>query len=563
MGEPALLSETPPLQGVLRHSRPHLRPHRARIAGALITSAAATASLVLVPAAIGAATDAVLTGDARALWFAVGAVCALALARLVLLRAAEIQLVAVGERVVHHLRDLVVARLAAAPLRFLEAHRGGDLLRRATGEIADLATFLRSQLPDVLSAFGYLGFSVVLLAFYSWQLLLLLAVVFAPMATLITRAFERAAGPAFSAESATQATVAATYRETLEARETLQIAGAQDEWLDRFRRDNQAYQSATRATQVALRRVMLMQIAQGITVAVLLVAGGWLVAAGSISVGTVVVFVVASRELFMLTGDLAHLVGDLQTSRVGTARLLDLLAGTEPPAAGDGRLPERGDLVVEHASYAYGTGPAAVHAVTARFPAGSRTAVVGGTGSGKTTLAKVLVGLYAPDAGAVRFAGTDLAAADPAEVRRRIVLVPQEVHLMTGTLRHNLAVVPGAPDRDRIGRAIDHLGLRDWVDALGTGAATGLDAELGRRGEGLSAGERQLVGLLRAALVDPAVLVLDEATADLDPAAAARLENAIDRMRDGRTLVVIAHRPETIARLPAVVRLAAGRVVPA
>ena len=559
MAEQALLAEEPDVRRVLRRSWPHLRRYRLRIALGLLTSAAATASLVGIPAAIGAATDAILAGDRDTLMLAVGAVIALALLWMVLLRWAEIQMVSTGERIVQDLRDLVVHRLSRAPLRFLESHRGGDLLRRATGEVSDLAMFVRGQLPDVLSTFGYLLFSVVMLAVYSWSLLLLLVVVFAPMAYLITRAFERAAGPAFSAEAATQATVAATYREAVDARETLQAAGAEGEWLDRFNRDNQEFQAATRQTQVALRRVVLMQIAQGLTVAVLLVAGGLLVAAGSITVGTVVVFVVASRELFALTGDLAHLVGDMQTSRIGVARLLDLFDRTDPGDrdGADGALPARGELTLTDVGFAYGeyAGRAAdttvLGGLTLAFAPGSRTALVGETGAGKTTLAKVLSGLYRPDEGTVRFAGVDLREAPPDEVRRRIVLVPQEVHLLGGTLRNNLVVVPGAPtDADRWS-AVDALDLREWVEAL----PGGLDCELGRRGDELSAGERQLVGLLRAALVDPAVLILDEATADLDPVAAARLEGAIDRLRGGRTLVVVAHRPETIARMPRTVRL--------
>ncbi|THJ25115.1 ATP-binding cassette domain-containing protein, partial [Candidatus Frankia alpina] len=154
------------------------------------------------------------------------------------------------------------------------------------------------------------------------------------------------------------------------------------------------------------------------------------------------------------------------------------------------------------------------------------------------------------------YGGVDLRTASPEQVRARIVLIPQQVHIISGTLAENLALTPGAPDRAAMQRAVELLGLTEWVARL----PGGLDADLGARGERLSAGERQIVGLLRAALVDPSVLVLDEATADLDPEVAGRLETAVDRLRSGRTLIVIAHRPATIERLPRTVRVEAGRL---
>ncbi|WP_425343350.1 MULTISPECIES: ATP-binding cassette domain-containing protein [Pseudofrankia] len=304
--------------------------------------------------------------------------------------------------------------------------------------------------------------------------------------------------------------------------------------------------------------------------------------AGHLGVGTVVVFVVATRNLFESWLTLAGLAGQAQLARVGLARLTDLLE-TLPPAAATGHaeapvyietarslevsgsdgppgrgsdLPARGDLVADGVRFGYVDGADVLRGVSVTFPAGDRAGLVGATGSGKTTLAKLLAGLYEPDVGTVRYGGVDLRSVPPERVRSRIVLIPQQVHIITGTLAENLALTPGAPDRAAMERAVELLGLADWV-ARRPG---GLDADLGARGDRLSAGERQIVGLLRAALVDPPVLVLDEATADLDPDIARRLETAVERFRPGRTLIVIAHRPTTIERLPRVVRVEAGRL---
>lgn len=189
--------------------------------------------------------------------------------------------------------------------------------------------------------------------------------------------------------------------------------------------------------------------------------------------------------------------------------------------------------------------------LSVRVEPGERVGLVGPTGSGKTTLAKLMTGLYAPDSGTVRYDGHDLAALAPAELRRRIVLIPQRVHMIEGTLLDNLRLVPGDPDERSIAEAVERLGIADWIRSLDEG----LHTDLGRGASKLSAGELQLIGLVRAALLDPAVLVLDEATADIDPETARTLETAIDTLRADRTLIVIAHREATIKRLPRTIRL--------
>ncbi|MGW1235862.1 ABC transporter ATP-binding protein [Streptomyces californicus] len=563
MAEPQRLTATPEQRRVLRRAWPHMRPERRGIALALLAGAAATATTVAVPAVIGAGVDQILQRDRAGLFTAVAALTVLALLRLVLFRRSELLLIAVGERVVRSLRDLAVTRLSRAPLRFLEAHPSGDLLRRTTTEIADLANFVRGQLPDVLTVGAYLLFTTVLLLTYSPLLTIALALVFVPAIVTVLRLFKKAANPAFAAEAAAAGTVAATYRELVQSREMLRTGGGTAFWRERFLADNERRYRAARRSQRSLFLISLARIVQSLTTAVLLLVGGWLAARGSISVGTVVVFILATRQLFDSATQASNLVGQVQVSLVGLARLLDLLTTTAPrpalhaPRQAPDDAPagpvtaERGVLEVEDLHYSYVAGTEALGGVSVRVEPGERVGLVGPTGSGKTTLAKLMTGLYAPDSGAVRYDGHDLTALDPAELRRRIVLVPQRVHLIEGTLLDNLRLVPGDPGEPRIAEAVDRLGLADWVRTLDGGLHTDLGRGTGR----LSAGELQLIGLVRAALLDPAVLVLDEATADIDPETARTLETAIDTLRADRTLIVIAHREATIKRLPRVIHL--------
>ncbi|MDF9808663.1 ATP-binding cassette subfamily B protein [Streptomyces sp. HB372] len=564
MAEHQRLTATPDQRRVLRRAWPHMRPERRGITLALLAGAAATATTVAVPAVIGAGVDQILARDRSGLFTAVAALTVLALLRLILFRQSELLLIAVGERVVRALRELAVTRLSRAPLRFLEAQPSGDLLRRTTTEIADLANFVRGQLPDVLTVAAYLLFTTVLLLTYSPLLTLALALVFVPAIVCVLRLFKKAANPAFAAEAAAAGTVATTYRELVQSREMLQTGGGIGFWRERFLADNERRYRAARRSQRSLFLISLARIVQSLTTAVLLLVGGWLAARGSISVGTVVVFILATRQLFDSATQASNLVGQVQISLVGLARLLDLLSTTAPragihaprPAADDDaqRGPvtaERGVLEIEDLRYSYVAGTEVLGGLSVRVEPGERVGLVGPTGSGKTTLAKLMTGLYAPDSGTVRYDGHDLAALAPAELRRRIVLIPQRVHMIEGTLLDNLRLVPGDPDERSIAEAVERLGIADWISSLDEGLHTDLGRGTGR----LSAGELQLIGLLRAALLDPAVLVLDEATADIDPETAHTLETAIDTLRADRTLIVIAHREATIKRLPRTIRL--------
>lgn len=552
MAEVRRLSAAPPLAGALRGLLPDLRPHTPALAAAVAVVLVGTGATALVPPLLAAGIDAAAVGSLPGLHRAAVLGFALAVGIAVAQWSGDRMLAAATERVLAGVRDRVAAGLARAPLRVLEAHRGGELVSRAGTEVERLASVVRVLLPAVLANVGYLTVAAVVLTVASWELTLVLLAGLVPAGALVMRSFHRSSAAAFAAEAQQLGTVSATFAEAFTAREALQRANATGAWTGRHRADCAALLVAVRRTVAALNRLPWMVLVECAVTALLLVAGGVLVQADRVPVGVVVVFVLSSRLLFDSFTQTTGLVGELQDGRVVLARLRDLLEVTEHPVPAAAAVPARGVLEATGVGFGYRPGADVLAGVDLRIGPGDRVAVVGGTGAGKSTLVGLLGGLRTPDRGSVRFAGTDLAELDRGTLRRRIVLVVQRPFLVPGSLRDNLRLVPDPPDDDRLAAAASDLGLSGWVAGLG-----GLGAPIEG---GLSAGERQLVGLLRAAVLDPAVLLLDEATADLDPRTAARIEAALVRLAVGRALVVVAHRPATVARLARRILVAAGTV---
>ena len=312
-------------------------------------------------------------------------------------------------------------------------------------------------------------------------------------------------------------------------------------------------------------------LVSGLVVAAVVGLGTVLGVNGRLTLGELVAFLFLVQ---LFTGPVqigTEVLNELQNAAAGWRRVmavLDTPADVADPGDDGVELP-RGpvDVRFEHVWFAYPGGPAVLRDVDLALPPRARIAVVGETGSGKTTLAKLLTRLMDPTRGRVLLDGVDLRDVRFSSLRERVVLVPQEGFLVDDTLRANIAWgtehreehrrgQPTGADRDDVVRALAELGLLDWADRL----PHGLDTQVGQRGEALSAGERQLVALARAYLADPDLLVLDEATSAVDPATEVRLARALESVTRGRTSVAIAHRLSTAEAADLVVVVEAGEI---
>ncbi|MCB0999543.1 MAG: ABC transporter ATP-binding protein [Acidimicrobiales bacterium] len=439
---------------------------------------------------------------------------------------------------------------------FHRTHTPGELIQRVDGDVTSVSDFLGRVVPRAAGAAFVVVGMVVVLAVVDWRLALGAAAYVAVSLWLVVRSRHRAVGES-SDEMGSYAKLYGGIEERLTAAEDLRANGAATHAMWRFVEEStDAMASSVRRERAFLRMWWMVQgsVAGGSVVA--LVVGTALVSGDVITVGTAFLLF---QYVLLLGRPLEDVVDQLETVQKANGamvRVIDLLAVR--PAIDDGGdiSPPAGPLAVEFrdVSFDYGDEQPVLAGIDLRIAPGRSVGVVGRTGSGKTTLSRLLLRLVDATDGDVLLGGVAVPRIARRELRRRVALIPQEVELFTGTVRDNVTLFDPTPTDDAVATALRRAGLESLVDG-------GVHRQLGAGGAGLSAGEAQLLALARAWLRDPDLLVLDEATARVDPATEQRLEAGIAELMRGRTTVVIAHRLSTLRHVDEIVVLDHGRVV--
>jgi ATP-binding cassette subfamily B protein len=466
-----------------------------------------------------------------------------------------------SERGLATLRIKAFRHVHDLPLLTQNTERRGALVARVTSDVDQVSQFLVFGGLIFVVSVGQMLVATVIMAIYSWQLAIVVWVCFAPL-FLSLRFFQRKLSDAYGtvrrqvglllsaiAEPVVGAAVVRAY--AIEPRTQRRI----DEAISR----HQA--ASTRAQGFTAFSFSLGGLSAGLANAGVLVVGIWLGFAGEITAGKVLAFAFLV-SLFVGPVQMGtQILTDAQNAIAGWRRVIGILdtpADLVDPGS-EGKTLPRGpiDVRFERVSFAYPAGPLVLREVTMDIDAGTRVAIVGETGSGKSTFAKLLTRLMDPSEGAVLLDGVDVRDIRQESLRRSVVLVPQEGFLFDDTITANVRYGRLAASEDEILASADELGLADWI----AGLPRGLETRVGQRGESLSAGERQLVALLRAHLADPDLLVLDEATSAVDPSLEMRIGRALERLMRGRTSVTIAHRLSTAENADEVVVVDRGRIV--
>ncbi len=471
------------------------------------------------------------------------------------------RLYSASERGLATLRAKAFRHIHDLPMLTQNTERRGALVSRVTSDVDQVSQFLVfGGLMLVISA-GQILVATVVMAIYSWQLTLVVWLCFAPL-FLSLRWFQRKLSQAYGVVRAQMGVLLGAIAEPVVGAAVVKAHAVEGRTQDRIDTAIDGFKSANvRAQRFTVVSFSLGGLSGGLANAGVIVGGVWLGFAGDISTGTVLAFAFLVTLFVNPVQMGTQIITDAQNALVSWRRVIGVL---ETPAdlvdpGPDGAVLPRGplDVTFSKVGFAYPGGAPVLHDVDLHLASGTRVAVVGETGSGKSTLAKLLTRLMDPTTGAVLLDGTDVRQIRAESLRRSVVLVPQEGFLFDDTLAANVRYGKLDASTEQIRTSASQLGLQDWIEGL----PDGLESRVGQRGESLSAGERQLVALLRAHLADPDLLVLDEATSAVDPQLEMRINRALERLMLGRTSVTIAHRLSTAENADEVIVVDAGRVV--
>jgi ATP-binding cassette subfamily B protein len=542
---------------VLRRAARLLRPYRAEVAVAVFVMVTFTAATVAGPAFVRYGVDHGLkAGKSSALNRAAIGYAIVALTALVLSRTQILLVTRVGEKFLRDLRIRVFGHILGMSMAFFDKEQTGRLVARMTSDIDSLQELIQQGLVAFATNFLLLLFTITLMLLLS-PMLSAVCLIALPIVIIASIKFQRSSNRAYLKVRDRIGQTLSTFQEGISGVRVIQAFGREDVQVRRFGRANQAQLDANvHAVKISALYFPVVELAGIATTAAILGIGGALYHQNHVTLGTIVAFSLLLANLFEPVQQLSQMFNMVQSSAAALAKLFGLLdtrsAIEERLGAVD--LPRTGDLVASHVGFAYDGRTYVLKNVSLTVAPGERLALVGPTGAGKSTLAKLLSRLYDPVDGTITYGGVDLRDATFSSLRERIVVVPQEGYLFQGSIMDNVRIgKPSATDSD-VAEALQLIGAYDRFASL----TEGLDTEVRERGSRLSAGERQLVSLARAALANPQVLVLDEATSNLDPGTEADVEQAMTALMEGRTVLVIAHRLSTAERADRVAVVDAG-----
>ena len=537
------------------------RPYRARTALAIVTLIAYTAVALLPPYLAKLAVDQGLEAhDLRRLSVIVAAFVAAGVAAFVLSGAQTYFTGWVGERALADLRIQLFRHLQRLSLGFYERNRTGAIVSRITNDVEALDQLVTDGISSLVQNSLVLGGTVVVLFLLDWRLALATLVVL-PLMGLATVWFRSRSNHAYRRVRERLGLVTATLAEDISGMRVVQSFTREPTSQTTFRGVNERYREANYET-VILNGVYFpaVDILSSVATAIVLGAGGWLVVQGDMTIGTLLAFTLYLGNFFDPVQQLSQLYNTFLSAAAALDRITSVLDEEPDIVDSEGALALpaiRGHVRFDHVRFGYGDLPDILHDFDLDVPAGTTVALVGHTGAGKSTIAKLLARFYDPREGRITIDGEDLRGVQQASLRTQLGIVPQEGFLFGGSIADNIAF--GRPSATRM--EIEAAAAAVGADAFVAELPESYDTHVGERGFRLSLGQRQLVAFARALLANPRILILDEATSSVDIGTERRIERGLRRLLTGRTAFIIAHRLSTIRSADLIVVLDHGRIV--
>jgi ATP-binding cassette subfamily B multidrug efflux pump len=466
----------------------------------------------------------------------------------------------VAQRTVSGMRRDVEAKLARLPLQYFDSHPHGDVLSRVTNDIDNVTTTLQQGLSQLLTSFLTIIGVLVMMLTISW-LLALISLVMVPMSIGVTFLVARRSQKHFAVQWERTGAVNSLVEQTHTGHTLVQVFGRSRKTLDDFDRENQAlYEPSFRAQFLSGIIQPAMMFLSNLNYVAIAVIGGYLTVNGAMSLGDIQAFIQYSRQFTNPIMQIASQMNLLQSGLASAERVFEFLAADEetPDSTGAPALPDpQGHVVLENVSFRYQPDKPLIQDFDLDVYPGETVAIVGPTGAGKTTIVNLLMRFYEIDGGHIYLDGVDAHELPRASVRDMFGMVLQDTWLFAGSIRDNIAYGKSGASTDEVVAAAKAAHADHFVRTLPEGYDTVLDEDASN----ISAGERQLLTIARAFLSDPTILILDEATSNVDTRTEVLIQEAMARLRHGRTSFVIAHRLSTIRNADTIVVMNDGRIV--
>jgi ABC-type multidrug transport system fused ATPase/permease subunit len=536
-------------------------PYKTRTILSILSLFAATATALAPPfLAKYAVDDAIGENDLGKLWWIVGAFLLAGLANWGMSYVQTYLTGWVGERILADLRNKLFGHLQRLSLGYFERNRAGVIISRLTNDVEALDQLVTDGVTTLVQSTLTLGGTAILLFILDWRLALAtLAVI--PFMAIATVIFRIRSTHAYRAVRERLGLVTATLAEDIAGMRMVQAFTREQQNIGNFRAVAERYRDSNMQTVVLSGWYFpFVDLLSSIALAIVLGYGGHLYFQDAVTIGTLFAFMLYVQNFFDPVQQLSQLYNTFLSATAALDKIMDVL-DEEPEvldAPGAKPLPQvEGHVRFEDVRFRYRTGPEVLHGLDLDVPPGTTVALVGHTGAGKSTIAKLLARFYDPTHGRITIDGYDLREITQESLRRQLGIVPQEGFLFAGTVTENIAF--GRPDAtpDEVLRAASAVGAHEFIMRL----EDGYETQLQERGTRLSLGQRQLVALARALLADPRILILDEATSSVDIGTERKIERALRLLLAGRTAFIIAHRLSTIRDADLIVVLEHGEIV--